>query len=57
LVKRDDDKDEKAILKRISEYEDKTLPILEIQKQEGRVIEVNADQNIESVFTEIEEKL
>lgn len=57
LVKRDDDKDEKAILKRISEYEDKTLPILEIQKQEGRVIEVNADQDIASVFAEIEEKL
>jgi len=34
LVKRDDDKDEQAILKRISEYETKTLPIVEIQKNE-----------------------
>ncbi|MCH2189215.1 nucleoside monophosphate kinase [Candidatus Gracilibacteria bacterium] len=53
LIKRADDKDESAILKRISEYETKTLPILELQKKEGKVISVNADQPIESVHTEI----
>lgn len=57
LVKRDDDKDEAAILKRISEFENKTLAIVEIQKQEWRIIEVNADQSINEVFHEIEEKL
>jgi len=57
LIKREDDKDEAAILKRISEYEEKTLPIIEIQKQEGKVIEINADQSIEEVAKEIEEKL
>lgn len=49
LVKRDDDKDESAILKRISEYETKTLPIVEIQKSEGKVIEVSAYGTIEEV--------
>lgn len=53
LVKRDDDKDEWAILKRISEYETKTLPIVEIQKSEGKVIEINAKGTIEEVTENI----
>lgn len=57
LIKRDDDKDEVAILKRIQEYEEKTLPILEIQKKEWKVIEINADQSIEDVANEMIEKL
>ena len=57
LIKRDDDKDESAILKRISEYENKTLPVVEIQKQEWRVIEINADQEIEAVHAEIVSKI
>jgi len=57
LIKRDDDKDESAILKRISEYEEKTLPIVGIQKTEWRVIEINADQTIESVANDIKHKL
>jgi len=56
LIKRKDD-NEASILKRIEEFTNNTLPIVAIQKQEGRVIEVNANQDIESVFTEIEEKL
>lgn len=57
LVKRDDDKDESAILKRIQEYEEKTLPILELQKKENRVIEINANQSIEEVNSELVSKL
>lgn len=57
LVKREDDKDEGAILKRISEYEEKTLPIINIQKEEKKVIEVNADQSIEEVSKELINKL
>lgn len=57
LVKRDDDKDESAILQRIEEFETKTLPIVELQKSEGKVISVNADQSIEAVTEEIEESL
>lgn len=57
LVKRDDDKDEWAILKRISEYETKTLPIVEIQKSEGKVIEINAKGTIEEVTDNIKKGL
>lgn len=57
LVKRDDDKDEAAILKRISEFEEKTLPIVELQREESKVIDVNADQPIEDVYKEMVSKL
>ena len=53
LIKRDDDKDESAILKRISEYEQKTLPIVAIQQQENKIIQINADQSIDDVHAEI----
>ncbi len=57
LIKRDDDKNEDAILKRISEYTEKTLPIIEIQKNEWKIIEVNADDSIENVHANIINKL
>ncbi len=57
LVKRDDDKDEAAILKRISEYETKTLPIVEIQKTEWKVIEINAFGTIDEVSENIKKAL
>ena len=57
LVNRDDDKSESAILKRISEYEEKTLPIVEIQKSESKVIEVNAKWSIEEVSENIKNAL
>jgi adenylate kinase family enzyme len=56
LIKRKDD-NEAAILKRIDEYTIKTLPIVEIQKNEGKVIEINADQTPEDVYSEIVKKL
>nr|MDD3719948.1 nucleoside monophosphate kinase [Candidatus Gracilibacteria bacterium] len=57
LIKRGDDKDVASILKRIQEYEEKTLPVLKLQEQEGRVIEVNANQTIENVTKELVSKL
>lgn len=56
LIKRKDD-NEAGILKRIEEYINQTLPIVELQRKEWRVIEVNADQSIEEVFAELKEKL
>ena len=56
LVTRKDD-NEGAILKRIDEFVTKTLKIVEIQKVEGKVIEVNADQTPEDVHQEIIKKL
>ncbi|NUJ97572.1 nucleoside monophosphate kinase [Candidatus Gracilibacteria bacterium] len=56
LIKRADD-NEDSILQRINAFVENTLPIVEIQKQEGKVIEINADQTVEKVFAEIVQKL
>ena len=56
LEKRKDDT-EASILQRINEYITKALPIVEEQRKEGRIIEINADQSVEAVFSELEEKL
>ncbi len=57
LVKRDDDKNKNSILKRISEFEEKTLPIVEIQKSEWKILSIDADKSIEEVFLELTKKL
>ncbi len=56
LIQRKDDNEE-SILKRIDEYVTKTLPIIEIQKSEGKVIEIDADQAIDKVASDLVEKL
>jgi len=56
LEKRKDDSED-SILKRIEEYINQTLPLVEQQKKEERIIEINADQGIEDVFAELQEKL
>ncbi len=56
LIRRADDNEE-GILKRIQLYKDLTLPVVEVQREEWRVIEVNADQSIGEVFAELEQKL
>ncbi len=56
LIKRKDDNEE-SILKRIDEYMNNTLPTANIQKNEWKVIEINADQAIENVAKEMVEKL
>jgi len=56
LIKRKDD-NEAAILKRIDEYMNSTLPTAMKQKEEWKVITVNADQSIENVASEMVEKL
>jgi adenylate kinase len=56
LIQRKDDNEE-SILKRIEEYTTKTLPILKLQKEEGKVVEINADQAIEKVADDVKEKL
>ena len=56
LIKRKDD-NEKSILKRIDEYMNSTLPTANIQKEEWKVVEINADQTIENVWKEMIEKL
>lgn len=57
LIKRDDDKDENAILKRIQEFEMQTLPIVEAQRKEWKIIDIDADQSIDEVYRELVQKL
>lgn len=56
LIKRHDDNEE-AILNRINAFYEITLPITEIFKQEWKLIEINANQSVEAVFSELVEKL
>jgi adenylate kinase family enzyme len=56
LIKRKDD-NEASILKRIEEYTEKTLKIVDEQKKEGKVIEIDADWTPEAVHQEIITKL
>ncbi len=56
LIKRKDD-NEKSILTRINAFVKDTLPIVELQKKEWKVIEINANQTIEKVFNELKNKL
>ena len=56
LEKRKDD-NEASILKRIDEFMNNTLPTAMKQEKEGKVIRINADQNVESVFKELITKL
>ncbi len=56
LIKRADDNEE-SIMNRINAFVDKTLPVVDVQKQEWRVIEIDADQTIEEVSKEMIFKL
>jgi len=52
LVKRTDD-EEQAIKQRIKEFFEKTLPVVELYKQEWRLININANQSVDKVTNEI----
>lgn len=56
LIKRKDDNEE-SILARINAFVTTTLPIVEIQRKEWKVIDINADQSIGDVFNELKTKL
>lgn len=56
LIKRKDD-NESSILKRIDEFLNQTLPTVNSQREEWKIIDINADQSVEEVSKEIKEKL
>lgn len=56
LEKRADDNEE-AIIKRIELYVDKALPLIDEYRKMWNLIEVNANQKVEEVFSELVEKL
>ena len=56
LIKRKDD-NEDSILTRINAFFEKTLPIVDLQRNEWRVIDINADKSINEVALEMVKKL
>ena len=56
LMKRADD-EENAIKERINLFYEKTMPIVEEYRNEWKLIEINANQSVEKVSTELKEKL
>jgi len=56
LEKRADDNEE-AIVKRIDLYVEKALPLVNEYRNNWNLIEINADQSVENVFSELVEKL
>lgn len=52
-----DDADEEVFAKRLMEFRQKTLPVLQHYKDLGLIVEVNGDQGRDEVFAEMVEKL
>jgi adenylate kinase len=57
LTIRADDTNKDAVLKRISIYRDQTLPIIELYKKEGKLMEINGERSIEEVYKDVEQAL
>ncbi|MDD5770002.1 MAG: nucleoside monophosphate kinase [Candidatus Gracilibacteria bacterium] len=56
LIKRADD-EEQAIIQRIKSFYDLTMPIVEELRKEGKIIEIDANGNIDEIALRIKEKL
>lgn len=54
---RADDKDNVVFQKRLEEFREKTVPVLQHYKELGMLIEVNGHQTREAVFSELVERL
>jgi adenylate kinase len=54
---RADDTDAAKVRGRLGDYQDKTLPVIEIYRKLGILIEVNGQQSREAVFAEVINKL
>ena len=56
IIQRIDDTEE-GIKKRLKVFRDETLPVVEYYQKEGKLIAIDGDKSIESVFSEILENL
>ncbi|MBU0458322.1 nucleoside monophosphate kinase [Patescibacteria group bacterium] len=54
---RADDADESVVLKRIGTFEEKTVPVIEVYKSEGKMIEVDGVGTVEEVYGRLKESL
>ncbi len=52
LILRPDDK-ASAIRKRLEEFQEHIVPVINYYKKQGRVIKINGDQSIKNVFRDI----
>lgn len=53
LLERRQDDTPQAIQKRLALYQEKTLPVVEHYRQEGKLIEINGEQSMEAVLNSI----
>jgi len=56
LIQRDDDKEE-TILKRLEVFNDETLPLVNYYYKQNMLTKINADQDLDDRFKEVEERL
>ncbi|MCL2037387.1 hypothetical protein FWG95_00005, partial [Candidatus Saccharibacteria bacterium] len=54
---RPDDLTREKVLRRLNDFHDKTLPVIDIYRSMGLVIEVNGQQSRDEVFAEVIDKL
>lgn len=50
---RHDDIDEERVARRLSEFRDKTLPVIEVYRKMGMVLEINGEQDRDKVFSDV----
>ncbi|MGN0820039.1 MAG: adenylate kinase [Christensenellaceae bacterium] len=56
LIQRRDDNEE-TVAKRINVYKQQTQPLIEFYEQKGKLLEINGDQSVDEVFSDIVEAL
>ncbi|MDP7646247.1 MAG: nucleoside monophosphate kinase, partial [Candidatus Peribacteraceae bacterium] len=54
---REDDADEAVIRKRMSVFEEKTMPVIEEYKSRNKMIEVDGEGKIEEIYGRLKESL
>lgn len=54
---RDDDISEEKVARRISEFKEKTLPVIEVYRHMGILLEINGKQDRDSVFSDVIDQL
>ncbi len=56
-VGRTDDIDKEKVARRISEFKDKTLPVIEVYRGMGILLEIDGQQDRDSVFSDVIDRL
>lgn len=57
LQKREDDSNEESIARRINMFFTHTMPVVQLLKQEWKIIEIDASKEVQHVYRELIEKL